>query len=72
MTIDFNQNYFQLFEIEQSVLIDYSELEKKYLELQKEFHPDKLSGMSDGIINLAKEKFQLIQDSYEYLNKHYV
>ena len=28
MTIDFNQNYFQLFEIEQSVFIDYSELEK--------------------------------------------
>jgi len=28
--------------------------------------------MSEGIKNLAKEKFQMIQDSYEYLNKNYV
>ena len=49
-----------------------SEVKKSYRNLAKEFHPDKLSGISDGIINLAKEKFQLIQDSYEYLNKHYV
>jgi len=49
-----------------------SEVKKSYRSLAKEFHPDKLSGMSEGIINLAKEKFQLIQDSYEYLNKHYV
>ena len=49
-----------------------SEIKKSYRSLAKEFHPDKLSGMSEGIINLAKEKFQLIQDSYEYLNKHYV
>ena len=35
MTIDFNQNYFQLFDIEQSVLIDCGELEKRYLELQR-------------------------------------
>ena len=38
----------------------------------KEFHPDKLSGMSQGIQDLAKEKFQLIQEAYEYLNKNYV
>ena len=43
-----------------------------YRSLAKEFHPDKLAGMSDGIKNLAKEKFQMIQDSYEYLNKNYV
>lgn len=48
------------------------EIKKSYRSLAKEFHPDKLSGMSQGIINLAKEKFLLIQDSYEYLNKNYV
>ena len=42
-----------------------------YRTLAKEYHPDKLAGMSDGIKNLAKEKFQLIQESYEYLNKNY-
>lgn len=48
------------------------EIKKTYRTLVKEFHPDKLSGMSQGIIDLAKEKFLLIQDSYEYLNKNYV
>jgi len=43
-----------------------------YRNLAKEFHPDKLSGMSEGIIKLAEEKFQIINDSYEYLNKNYV
>lgn len=48
------------------------EVKSSYRSLAKEFHPDKLAGMSDGIKNLAKEKFQMIQDSYEYLNKNYV
>ena len=49
-----------------------SELKSAYRNLAKEYHPDKLAGMSDGIKNLAKEKFQEIQDSYEYLMKNYV
>ncbi len=48
------------------------EVKVAYRNLAKEFHPDKLAGMSEGIKNLAKEKFQLIQSSYEYLNKNYV
>ena len=47
------------------------EIKSSYRSLAKEYHPDKLTGMSDGIKNLAKEKFQLIQASYEYLNKNY-
>jgi len=47
------------------------EIKSAYRTLAKEYHPDKLAGMSDGIKNLAKEKFQLIQESYEYLNKNY-
>jgi len=52
--------------------VEKDEIKKAYRNLAKEYHPDKLSGMSEGIINLAKEKFQLIQQSYEYLTKHYV
>ena len=48
------------------------EVKAAHRSLVKEFHPDKLSGMSEGIKNLAKEKFQTIQESYEYLNKNYV
>jgi len=37
MAIDFNQDYFQLFEINCSVEIDEDKLEKKYLDFQKNF-----------------------------------
>ena len=48
-----------------------SEIKSAYRTLAKEFHPDTLSGMSKGIQDLAKEKFQLIQEAYEYLSKNY-
>jgi DnaJ like chaperone protein len=51
--------------------VSTQEIKSAYRTLAKEYHPDKLAGMSDGIKNLAKEKFQLIQESYEYLNKNY-
>ena len=48
------------------------DIKSAYRKLAKEFHPDKLAGMSEGIIKMAKEKFQEIQSSYEYLNNNYV
>ena len=51
--------------------VSMQEIKSSYRSLAKEYHPDKLTGMGDGIKNLAKEKFQLIQASYEYLNKNY-
>ena len=37
MAIDFNQNYFQLFELENSFDVNYESLEKKYLSFQEVF-----------------------------------
>jgi len=47
------------------------EIKSAYRTLAKEFHPDKLSGMNQSIKDLAKEKFQMIQEAYEYLEKNY-
>ena len=47
MAIDFNQNYFQLFELENSFDVNYESLERKYLSFQKSFHPDKFVNASD-------------------------
>ena len=52
--------------------VSKDDIKSAYRKLAKEFHPDKLAGMSEGIIKLAREKFQEIQSSYEYLNKNYV
>tara|TARA_B100000902_G_scaffold13304_1_gene16189 strand:- start:3230 stop:3949 length:720 start_codon:yes stop_codon:yes gene_type:complete len=46
-----------------------SDIKSAYRSLAKEFHPDKLTGMSKGIQDLAKEKFQQIQNAYEALTK---
>lgn len=62
--------YLSVLELEPGV--EKSDIKSAYRRLAKEFHPDKLAGMNEIFINLAKEKFQVIQESYEYLNKHYV
>ena len=52
--------------------VTISDIKSAYRSLAKEYHPDKLVGMSEGIKDLAKEKFQMIQEAYEHLNKNYV
>ena len=49
-----------------------ADIKSAYRNLAKEYHPDKLTGMSPGIQDLAKEKFQMIQEAYEYLKDNYV
>ncbi len=71
MPIDFNQNYFELFGLEQSVNVNYKDLEKKYLEYQKKFHPDKYINGSDNqkmvslqIISFINEAYKILKDDY--------
>ena len=47
------------------------DIKSAYRMLAKEFHPDKLAGMNQSIQDLAKEKFQLVQKAYEYLENNY-
>lgn len=47
-------NYFALFEIEPAFNIDLNELEKKYIELSRQFHPDINKGHCEKIININK------------------
>ena len=70
--INFNQNYFQLFKIEQSVTIDYNSLEKKYFELQKEFHPDKYVNAGDYEKRLSLQITSYINEAYETLKNDYL
>jgi molecular chaperone HscB len=58
------KNFFEIFSLPQIFAIDISELEKKYLDFQREFHPDKSS--SDDIsksisINCA---YKILSDDF--------
>ena len=67
MTINFNQNYFQLFEIEPSFVIDFYSLEKKYFELQKKFHPDKYVNSTDYEKRISLQITSYVNEAYETL-----
>ena len=72
MTVSFNENYFQLFEIEKSLFIDLNILEEKYLELQKEFHPDKYVNASDQEKRISLQITSYINEAYKTLKNDYL
>ena len=72
MTVSFNENYFQLFEIEKSVIIDFKVLEEKYLKLQKEFHPDKYVNASDQEKRISLQFTSYINEAYNTLKNDYL
>ena len=45
--VSLNLNYFEIFGIEIQITIDLENLNKKYLTLQAEFHPDKFVNASN-------------------------
>ena len=72
MAIDFNQNYFQLFELENSFDVNYESLEKKYLSFQKSFHPDKFVNASDQEKRISLQIISYINEAYETLKNDYL
>ena len=72
MTINFNQNYFQLFELEPSFVIDFDVLEKKYFKLQKKFHPDKYVNATDYEKRLSLQITSYVNEAYETLINDYL
>ncbi len=57
-------NYFTLFGVKQTYLIDLSELEKKYFALQLQYHPDRAVGKTE------QDKMQIIKTSAD-INQGY-
>lgn len=58
-------NFFETFSLPQKFSIDLNELEKKYLEFQNQFHPDK-SSLDD------VEKSILINEAYKVLSDDFL
>ncbi|MDA9181232.1 Fe-S protein assembly co-chaperone HscB [Gammaproteobacteria bacterium] len=72
MAIDFNQNFFELFELECSVDINSEILEKKYLNFQKKFHPDKFVNASDHEKRLSLQITSYVNEAYKILKNDYL
>ncbi len=63
------QNYFQRFDLEESLNIDLDMLEEKYLSLQSKFHPDKLIDKNkEDRVNLEMNSI-LFNEAYEVLRR---
>ena len=57
-------NYFELFEFEIAPIIDKSLLTKKYLQLQKQYHPDNYSLSDENEQNYSLEMSSLINKAF--------
>lgn len=64
---DFQQNYFQLFDLAQSFQIDLARLEQKYHALQSQVHPDKAAHLNDVEQRLAMQRATLVNEAYQTL-----
>ena len=64
---DPQQNYFELFQLPQSFVVDSSELNNRYRQLQREAHPDRFAGDSEREKRLAVQYSAWINEAYSTL-----
>ena len=57
-------NYFELFEFDVAPIVDKSLLTKKYLQLQKQYHPDNFSLSDENEQNQSLEMSSLINKAF--------
>ena len=66
--VDFNE--FEIFSMEKKILINFDLLERKYLELQMTFHPNKFIGLSNREIEISNKYSSKINEAYNTLKNH--
>jgi molecular chaperone HscB len=64
---DFQQNYFQLFDVAPSFQMDMAQLERQYRALQAQVHPDKSAHLSDAEQRVALQRATLVNEAYQTL-----
>ena len=69
MKYDFNQNFFELFGFQPAYQIELSQLDKVYLEIQSQVHPDKFVHMGDAERRLSMQWATLANEAYQTLKK---
>lgn len=66
---DFQQNYFQLFNLPADFALDTAQLGSRYRQLQRELHPDRFAGAAAHEQRLAVQYSALVNAAYATLRK---
>ena len=65
--MNLKQNYFELFGVPQEFDVDLDALEKRYLELQREVHPDRFAAAPKAEQRLSMQLATRVNEAYETL-----
>ncbi len=65
--MDFTQNYFELFGVDAKFEVDLDVVSRRYLELQKESHPDKFANVSAAEQRVAVQFSSYINSAFQAL-----
>lgn len=60
-------NYYELFDISPSLMVDAAVLRRRYLQLSRQYHPDNFGQGSGTEQSIALEKTELINQAYKVL-----
>jgi len=65
--LDFSKNYFELFGLPVTYIVDVNALAERYRELQRIVHPDRFANAPDQARRLSVQGASLINEAYEIL-----
>lgn len=65
---DIRQNFFELFELPVSTQIDHSALRKKYMTLQRQFHPDRYAAADEQHRRVAAQIAARVNEAHNTLS----
>jgi len=69
MSLDFNQNHFDLFGLPQAFALDADKLDKAYRDIQAEIHPDRFAHAGEAEQRLAMQWTTKVNEAYQTLKK---
>lgn len=69
MDIEFSENYFELFGLPKSYVLDLPSLDKAFRELQTKVHPDRFAHSSDADRRYSMQWATLVNEAYQTLKK---
>lgn len=67
MTLDFSQNFFELFGLPQRFAIEPAVLERSYREIQSQIHPDRFAGAGDAERRASMQWTTRVNEAYQTL-----